>query len=111
MPLSGDYDGDEDVDSDDYHVWRRDFGLTDAPAADGNNDGVVNAADYVVWRENADVNSAGIVASDTATIPEPSAIALAGWLAIVSLAAHRPLSMVRGNRDIRCSSVHGKCAQ
>jgi hypothetical protein len=110
MPLSGDYDGDEDVDSDDYHVWRRDFGLTDAPAADGNNDGVVNAADYVVWRENADVNPAGIVASDTATIPEPSAIALAGWLAIVSLAAHRPLSMVRGNRGIRCSSVHGKCA-
>jgi hypothetical protein len=89
MPTSGDYDGDADVDGDDYLLWRRDFGLAAASSADGNNDGVVNAADYVVWRKNAAASSAGLVVSNTAAIPEPSAIALALWLAIVSLAARR----------------------
>jgi hypothetical protein len=89
VPLSGDYDGDEDVDGDDYLVWKRDFGLSAASAADGNNDGVVNAADYVVWRNNAAASSAGLVVSNAAAVPEPSAISLALWLAIASLAAHR----------------------
>ena len=93
-PLSGDYDGDQDVDGDDYLVWRRDFGLTSAAAADGNNDGVVNAADYAVWRKNAVANSAGLVVSDAAAVPEPSAIALALWLAIVNLAHRRRFSPV-----------------
>jgi hypothetical protein len=89
MPLSGDYDGDEDVDGDDYLVWKKDFGLSGASAADGNNDGVVNAADYVVWRKNAVAGSAGLGVSNTAAVPEPSAVCLALWLTIVSLAAHR----------------------
>jgi hypothetical protein len=47
----GDYDGDNDVDTDDHVRWMALFGTNDA-AADGNQDGVVNAADYVVWRKN-----------------------------------------------------------
>jgi hypothetical protein len=89
VPLSGDYDGDADVDGDDYLVWRRDFGLTGALAADGNNDSMVDAADYVMWRNNVVAGSAGRVVRDTAAVPEPSAISLALWLAIVSLAVHR----------------------
>jgi hypothetical protein len=95
MPLSGDYDGDEDVDGDDYLVWRREFGLTGAFSADGNNDGAVNAADYVVWRKNAVASSAGLVVSDTVAVPEPSVISVALWSAIASLAAHRRRSYPR----------------
>jgi hypothetical protein len=89
LPLSGDYDGDQDVDGDDYLVWKRDFGLTGGSAADGNNDGVVNAADYVLWRSNAGAGAAGFVVSAAASIPEPSAVFIASWLAVVVAAAHR----------------------
>ncbi|HEX4413149.1 MAG TPA: S8 family serine peptidase [Lacipirellulaceae bacterium] len=47
----GDFNGDGVVDSQDYNVWRSDFGSGNA-AADANGDGVVNAADYVVWRDH-----------------------------------------------------------
>ena len=50
VPLAGDYDGDGDVDTDDYAVWAAAFGGSN-PAADGNGDGVVGADDYTVWRD------------------------------------------------------------
>jgi hypothetical protein len=93
MPLSGDYDGDEDVDADDYLVWRGNFGSTGALAADGTNDGVVDAADYVVWRQNAGASSVALLVSNTA-VPEPSTISLALWLASVGLTARRRPSLL-----------------
>jgi hypothetical protein len=52
LPQS-DYDGDLDVDHDDYNVWRESFGTTVKNlGADGNGNGSVDAADYVVWRKN-----------------------------------------------------------
>lgn len=68
VPLAGDYDGDGDVDTDDYDVWAIGFGGSNL-AADGNGDGVVGAADYTVWR---DAYSAGI----SSAIPEPSFVGL-----------------------------------
>jgi hypothetical protein len=50
-PRPGDYDHDGMVEmTDDYNLWRRNFGST-LPATDGNGDGHVDAADYVVWRK------------------------------------------------------------
>ena len=52
-PAPGDYDGNGTVGPEDYDAWRAAFGTTGGfPAADGNNDGVVDAADYVIWRKN-----------------------------------------------------------
>ncbi len=51
----GDYDADEDVDIDDYTIWRANFGNVSAglfTVGDGNANGVVDAADYTVWRDN-----------------------------------------------------------
>ncbi len=52
MAVIGDYYSSGLVDSDDYDVWKNDFGSTTALAADGNRDFVVDAADYTVWRDN-----------------------------------------------------------
>jgi hypothetical protein len=51
--LAGDYDQNNVVDSDDYLVWKSEYGMSgDGLDADGNGDGIVNAADYAVWRSN-----------------------------------------------------------
>ena len=56
--VPGDYDGDGDVDSDDYTVWNGSYGQSGAGlAADGNGDGVVDAADFTVWRDALSVNT------------------------------------------------------
>lgn len=49
--IAGDFNGDGCVDTEDYNLWRSDFGSTDSPA-DGNGDGIVNGADYTVWRDH-----------------------------------------------------------
>ena len=68
--LAGDYDGDNDVDTADYAVWRSSFGSTVALAADGSGNGVVDAADYVIWRKNLGAGAAA-VATSTASTPTP----------------------------------------
>lgn len=80
----GDYDFDGDVDTDDYQVWRAQFGfslhIADHQAgspltfsdADGNGDGRVDAADYTIWR-NAFAESSAPAATAT---PEPAAATL-----------------------------------
>lgn len=74
----GDYNGDGDVDGDDYQAWVTDFG-TAADRSDGNGDGLVDAADYTVWRDNADPGQPGV--SDAQLVPEPSAMMMTVALA------------------------------
>jgi glucose/arabinose dehydrogenase len=76
--LPGDYDGDGDVDDDDYLEWKNAFG-TNAALPDGNGDGVVDAADYTVWRNNfgASVHNLG-AGGGSVSVPEPAAIVLLG---------------------------------
>jgi acetyl esterase/lipase len=71
---AGDFDGDGDVDMDDYDLWREDFG-TNRAAADGNGDGFIDAADFTVWRDNlpSDVDPGAASATPN---PEPSAALL-----------------------------------
>jgi hypothetical protein len=76
--LPGDYDGNGDVDNDDYSVWNTAFGNTgDFQPADGNLDGVVDAADYTVWKDNvgniAVELGTGVGNGSGSAIPEPTA--------------------------------------
>ncbi|QDU56982.1 lamin tail domain-containing protein [Aeoliella mucimassa] len=70
--LAGDYNSDNVVDLDDYHVWKSSFGqsVTIGTGADGNADGIVNLGDYTIWRDNlgASLPVAAVVApSDSAS--------------------------------------------
>ena len=51
---TGDYDGDGDVDFEDYDTWRQCFGGSSLDggclAADGNGDGSVDGADFLIWQ-------------------------------------------------------------
>ena len=80
--VSGDYNGDTVVDSEDYDLWRASFGSTTNLAADGNGNQVIDAADYVVWR---DTLGATLGAGTAAAVPEPSSVmllAIAGAFAV-----------------------------
>lgn len=52
--LAGDYDGNGSVGTEDYDIWRSNFGNTTTAGlgADGNRNGVIDSADYVIWRNN-----------------------------------------------------------
>jgi hypothetical protein len=85
--LPGDYNGDGEVNPFDYALWLSLFGEPGG-AADGNGDGIVGAADYTVWLDNlgshATVTGAGSLAANSASVPEPSAVALL-FVAITAL--------------------------
>jgi prepilin-type N-terminal cleavage/methylation domain-containing protein len=80
--LTGDFDGNGLVNTEDYNKWKTDFGLVVAAGdgADGNGDGKVNSADYTVWRDHfTGLPASAAVAADA--VPEPAAwvaFALAG---------------------------------
>lgn len=75
VPRLGDYDRDQDVDADDYRVWRSSYGQAgEGLAGDGNGDQTVNAADYTVWRDNLTENATPL--SGFASVPEPAGL----WL-------------------------------
>jgi hypothetical protein len=72
--LTGDYDGDRDVDGQDFLVWQRTLGSTSDLGADGNSNGVIDAGDLQAWRSNFGAAGGGAAAI---TAPEPGALALA----------------------------------
>lgn len=72
----GDYDGDGNVDEDDYTVFEQTFGSTTDLRADGSGDLVIGLSDYTVWRDNLglELSPDAMVGLLTAA-PEPSALA------------------------------------
>jgi hypothetical protein len=68
VSLPGDYNSDLVVDTDDYLVWKQNFGSTTILAADGNSDGIVDARDFTVWRNN--LGASALVAA----VAEPAAV-------------------------------------
>ena len=78
--VPGDYDGNGEVEEADYVRWKAAYGSSD-PAADGNVDGIVDAADYTVWRNHLGVplGSGGVAGL---TVPEPTALKLAGAIIV-----------------------------
>jgi hypothetical protein len=76
----GDFNGDGEIDIDDYDAWRRHFGATAQAAIDASANGVVDAADYVAWRKYAESSGNALTAS--ASAPEPSANSLAAFFVV-----------------------------
>jgi prepilin-type N-terminal cleavage/methylation domain-containing protein len=95
--ILGDYDGDGNIDGDDYATWRAAFGQSIAPGngADGNGDGIVNAADYAVWR-NAISGGGGAALNASTAVPEPSSAIL--WMTIFGLLGAGGLRRYRPRR-------------
>ncbi len=82
---NADFDGDNDVDGNDFLVWQRGLGPGTSSTGDANGDGTVDGADLTIWRDQ--FGSAPIAAAAGA-VPEPSALALAS-LGLAALAARR----------------------
>jgi hypothetical protein len=75
--LSGDFNGDGNVDTADYTIWADNYtgsgGTGGTPSTgDANGDGAVDTADYTIWADNYTGSSAGT----SATIPEPTVATL-----------------------------------
>ena len=77
---TGDYNEDGIVDSDDYTLWRSQFGTSGIGLlADGNADQVVDLEDYTLWRNNLGATATSVVAPSLAalvTVPEPATVYL-----------------------------------
>jgi hypothetical protein len=87
--LEGDYDADNDVDEDDFLLWRANFGTIipypydpDLLRVDGNRNGIIDAADYTTWRDHVGetLPFLGLTvpgAGSAAAVPEPGTSLLA----------------------------------
>jgi hypothetical protein len=105
--LTGDYNGNGEVDAADYVVWRHSLGQagseTNHPAADANHDFLVDAADYDLWRShfgaphNNDPETDGSLAA-ASTVPEPCGVLIATMAVIVAVAQYnrKPCRFSRG---------------
>jgi beta-glucanase (GH16 family) len=73
--LSGDYNGDGEVDAADYIVWRRSVGQNGfGLAADGSGNGSVGQEDFILWKQNFGSSNMPAAASFAAfNVPEPTA--------------------------------------
>jgi hypothetical protein len=96
-PKPGDYNGDGQIDTQDYAVWKADFGTVSSDA-DGNGDGIVNTADYAVCRNQVGVKSmlgytglvtTGRLARNAVAIPEPAVATLAIIALCLAMPAYR----------------------
>ncbi len=70
--ISGDFDFDRDVDSEDAAIWSTSFGVDGS--ADADADGDTDGADFLLWQKNF---GTGVVSPFFLSVPEPPAILLA----------------------------------
>ncbi|MCC6491779.1 MAG: PEP-CTERM sorting domain-containing protein, partial [Pirellulales bacterium] len=70
---NGDYDGDSDVDGNDFLAWQKSFGntVTAGTGADGSGNGTVDAADLAVWQGGFGGPAAAATAG---AVPEPATL-------------------------------------
>lgn len=81
-PITGDFDGDGDVDGADFLAWQTNFPKASGALraqGDGNGDGAVNSADLGIWKSQFGTAGSSVSA---APVPEPSS-----WLICLSFAA------------------------
>jgi hypothetical protein len=85
-PSSADFDGDGDVDGNDFLGWQVGLSTNDAARIDGdaNGDGAVDGADLTIWRDQfGGQNSAGVV-------PEPLSAVQVAIAALIAICARFP---------------------
>jgi GH25 family lysozyme M1 (1,4-beta-N-acetylmuramidase) len=84
-PVTGDFNGDGVVNAADYTVWRDNFlkSVTGHPA-DANKNNFIDIGDRNIWATNYGATSSAAVA-----VPEPTALVLAGLLALTASAQRR----------------------
>jgi beta-glucanase (GH16 family) len=85
--LTGDYNGDHQVDAADYLAWRKTIGQSGIGLpADGSGNGSIGQEDYEVWRRSFGSSTAQAAAATAIfSVPEPSAaVSMAVALMIVS---------------------------
>lgn len=83
-----DFDGDDDVDGNDFLIWQRGLGVgTTQPAGDADGDGSVNALDLAIWKAQF-----GLPATPAVTaVPEPAAAGLAALAVLAAVFMRRKL--------------------
>ena len=85
-PISGDYNGDQRVDSGDYVIWRNSTGQNVAlgTGADGDRNGVIDQGDYLVWRAAFGTTGGSASFANELAAPEPG---IGGLLLSLTLSA------------------------
>lgn len=75
IATNADFDGDGDIDGDDYLIWQRGFGIGSPGLADGdaNGDGSVNALDLEAWSQQFGSQP---LAPSLSQVPEPTTLLL-----------------------------------
>jgi hypothetical protein len=72
---AGDFDGDRDVDGDDFSIWQANFPTASGAMrgqGDADGDGDVDGADFVVWQTNFPTMLSG----SAVIVPEPGSLLL-----------------------------------
>lgn len=89
-PLPGDFDGDGDVDGDDFLILQRGFGETNGATlseGDADHNGTVDGNDLAIWETNYGVELT--LMSGLSAVPEPSTFALSIISGLVYLTSRR----------------------
>jgi hypothetical protein len=87
-PVSGDFDGDGDVDGADFVVWQTNFPRASGATlndGDGDGDGDVDGADFVLWQNGFP----SAPAPGMATVPEPATWMLAAIGGLIAFRRRR----------------------
>lgn len=85
--ITGDADGDADVDGADFLRWQRALGSNTDLTADANGDRSVNAADLTMWRGAFGTRT--LAALGGGIVPEPAATTIVGWVVAAAAITHR----------------------
>ncbi len=94
--LAADFDGDDDVDGEDFLAWQAGFGITTGAVAsdgDADRDGDVDGQDFLMWQLSLGSSGGrGTGQSPAAAhpVPEPAAAVLATILAGAMVRRNRP---------------------
>ncbi|MBA3482238.1 MAG: PEP-CTERM sorting domain-containing protein [Pirellulales bacterium] len=87
-----DFDGDDDVDGNDFLIWQRGLGVgTTQPTGDADGNGSVNALDLAVWKAQFGMPAMQAVAA----IPEPASVGLAALAVLAGILARRNRRNIR----------------